>query len=324
MARVTRDLAQMFTPAECPALLVGLQTGDDAAVYRMDAERALVVTTDFFPPIVDDAYSYGAVAAANSMSDVYAMGGEVLVAVNIAAFPPDLPDEVVREIFRGGADRVRAAGGVLAGGHTIDDAEPKYGLAVVGTVRPDRIATKAGARPGDALVLTKPLGSGMVTTAIKLETAEPDHVQAVTASMVRLNKVAAGAMQAGEFHACSDVTGFSLLGHAWEIAEQSGVRLRVRMDDLPWLPGAIGYADKGPFAAGSHRNAEAYGEHVTFTRSVSEKMALVLYTPETSGGLLIALPPEEVGGLISRMSAAGERAWTVGQVRQGDPGVEIV
>jgi len=314
----------MFTRADYPDLLVGLHTRDDAAVYRLDAERALVLTTDFFPPIVDDAYDYGAVAAANSMSDVYAMGGQVLVAINIAAFPPDLPDDVVRAILRGGADRVREAGGVLAGGHTIDDKEPKYGLAVVGLVHPDRIALKGGARVGDALVLTKPLGSGMVTTAIKLGLAQAGHVEAAVTSMTRLNKAAAQAMQAGPCHACSDVTGFALLGHAWEIAERSGLRLQLRLDDLPWLPGAFEYAEKGPFAAGTHRNAEAYRPHVAFTRSVPEKTALVLYTPETSGGLLVALPPEEADAFLARLSAAGEPAWLVGQVTDGDAGVEVV
>ena len=314
----------MFTRADYPDLLVGLHTSDDAAVYRLDAERALVLTTDFFPPIVDDAYDYGAVAAANSMSDVYAMGGQVLVAINIAAFPPDLPDDVVRAILRGGADRVREAGGVLAGGHTIDDKEPKYGLAVVGLVHPDRIALKGGARVGDALVLTKPLGSGMVTTAIKLGLARAGHVEAAVTSMTRLNKAAAQAMQAGPRHACSDVTGFALLGHAWEIAERSGVRLQLRLDDLPWRPGALESAEQDLFPGGAYRTAEAYRPHVAFTRSVPEKTALVLYTPETSGGLLVALPPEEADAFLARLSAAGEPAWLVGQVTDGEAGVEVV
>ncbi len=314
----------MFTRADYPDLLVGLHTSDDAAVYRLDAERALVLTTDFFPPIVDDPYDYGAVAAANSMSDVYAMGGQVLMAINIAAFPPDLPEDVIRAILRGGAERVREAGGVLVGGHTIDDKEPKYGLAVAGLVHPERIATKGGAQVGDALVLTKPLGSGLVTTAIKLGLAQVAHVEAAVASMTRLNKAAAQAMQAGPCHACSDVTGFALLGHAWEIAERGGVRLQLRLDDLPWLPGALEYAKQDLFPGGTYATAEAYRPHVAFTRSVPEKTAWVLYTPETSGGLLVALPPEEANALIARLSAAGEPAWLVGWVVDGDAAVEVI
>jgi len=302
---------------------VGLDVPDDAAVYRLNDEVAVIQTIDFFTPIVDDPYAYGAIAAANAMSDVYAMGGQVVLALNIAAFPADMPEEIIREILRGGGEKVHEAGGVIAGGHTIDDEEPKYGLAVMGIVHPDRVSTKAGAQPGDLLVLTKPLGVGIITTAFKSDQAEPEHVALATDWMMRLNKDAAEAMQEGPFHAATDVTGFSLLGHAQEMAERSGVRLRFRFEDLPFHPGARRYADEMLFPAGANRNEEAYGPHVRFTGNIDSETRLLLFTPETSGGLLIALPPDALDGFLARCQARGQEAWTVGEVVGGE-GIEVV
>lgn len=295
---------------------------DDAAVYRVRDEVAIIHTLDFFPPIVDDPYDYGAIAAANAMSDVYAMGGRVVLALNVACFPPKLPPEIVAEILRGGADKVAEAGGVIAGGHTVDDEEPKYGLAVMGTVHPDRILTKAAARPGDALLLTKPLGAGIITTAAKGDAAEPDHMAAAVASMKRLNRVASEIVQRLGVHAVTDVTGFALLGHACEMAEKSGVRLRLRLGRLPFLDGARAYADEWLFPAGTCSNERFYEARVTFGEGVSEEVQQLLYTPETSGGLLIAAPPERVDALSEAFRAADHPLWLVGDVVDGQ-GVEV-
>lgn len=295
---------------------------DDAAVYRVSDEVAIIHTLDFFPPIVDDPYDYGAIAAANAMSDVYAMGGRVVLALNVACFPPKLPPEIVAEILRGGADKVAEAGGVIAGGHTVDDEEPKYGLAVMGTVHPDRILTKAAARPGDALLLTKPLGVGIITTAAKGDAADPAHVAAAVTSMKRLNRVAAEIVQRLGVHAVTDVTGFALLGHACEMAEKSGVRLRLRLGRLPFLDGARAYADEWLFPAGTCSNERFYTARVTFGEGVSEEVQQLLYTPETSGGLLIAAPPERVDALSEAFRAADHPLWLVGDVVDGQ-GVEV-
>lgn len=318
-----RPLKEIFHEADYPALLVGLEVADDAAVYRINDEVAVIQTTDFFTPIVDDPYAYGAIAAANAMSDVYAMGGQVVLALNIAAFPANMDEAVVRGILRGGAEKVKEAGGVIAGGHTIDDEEPKYGLAVMGIVHPDRIATKGGARPGDMLLLTKPLGVGIITTAFKSDAADPAHVEAATQSMMQLNKHAAEAMQGGEFHAATDITGFSLLGHAYEMAEKSGACLRFRFDDLPFHPGVKDYAELLLFPGGANRNKAAYERHVRFAPRLEYEMQLLLFTPETSGGLLIAMPPGEVEGFLARCADRGQKAWLVGDVVEGE-GVEVL
>src|SRR5918997_1011676 len=222
------DLAQVLRPLKVhthPNLIIGLNPGDDAAVYLLSETQALVQTVDFFPPVVDDPYTFGAIAAANAMSDVYAMGGEVLLGLNIAAWPEDLPHEMLGRIFAGGADKLAEVGAVIAGGHTVTDDEPKYGLCVTGTIRPDRILTKAGARPGDRLYLTKPIGTGVVTTALK-QSAAAEHVAEAVAWMVRLNRDASRlALEVG-VNACTDITGFGLAGHAAEVAEKSGVGLR--------------------------------------------------------------------------------------------------
>jgi selenide,water dikinase len=301
---------------------VGLNSPDDAAVYQVNEDMALIFTTDFFTPVVDDPYTYGAVAAANAMSDVYAMGGQVVLALSIAAFPPKLPVEVVREILRGAAEKVAEAGGVIAGGHTIDDDEPKFGLAVMGTVHPSRVGMKGGARPGDQLLLTKPLGVGIITTAAKGDAADAAHVEAAIAEMMQLNRQAAALAQRVTFHAMTDITGFALLGHGYEMASQSNVRFRFYFDQVPFLPGAKEYADLNLFPGGACNNQRTYEGHVTFN-GLSEEMQLLLFTPETSGGLLIALPPADADRLGALCQTAGQRLWRIGEVVEGE-GIEVV
>jgi len=318
LAQVLRPLRELFRPEAYPDLLVGLEVSDDAAVYRLADDLAVIFTLDFFTPVVDDPYDYGAVAAANALSDIYAMGGEVLLALNIAAFPPKLPPEISREILRVGAQKVPEAGGILAGGHTIDDEEPKYGLAVLGRVHPDRILTKGGGRPGDALVLTKPLGVGIVATAAKGDVAEPEHVRQAVASMARLNREAARLLQEVGVHACTDVTGFALLGHASEMAEKGGVQLAFSFEQLPFVAGAVDYANDWLFPAGTCRNEEFYQGAVQFDPSITDEMQQLLYTPETSGGLLAAVAPDRLPALLAACAAADQPCWVVGQVRAGN------
>ena len=319
-----RPLTELMSrhPDQGANLLVGLEHADDAAVYLIREETAIVFTIDFFTPIVDDPYDYGAIAAANAMSDVYAMGGEVVLALNVSCFPADLPLEIAREILRGGAEKVYEAGGVIAGGHTVEDREPKYGLAVMGLVHPDRITTKGGARPGDVLVLTKPLGVGIVTTALKSDVAEARSVAEAVASMARLNREAARATSGGAFHAVTDITGFGLLGHAWEMAERSGAGMRFNFEALPFVYGAQALADDWLFPAGANKNEAAYRSHVRFAGLLDE-MQMLLFTPETSGGLLVALPPEEVDLFGSRCAALDQPYWVVGEVLEGE-GIEVV
>ena len=313
----------MFRAEEYPNLLVGLEVSDDAAVYKINDEVAVIQTLDFFPPVVDDPYDYGAIAAANAMSDVYAMGGEVVLALNICGFPPDLPSEIVTEILRGGAEKVAEAGGIVAGGHTLDAKEPTYGLSVMGVVHPDRVATKSGAKPGDVLILTKPLGVGIITTALKGQVADPAHVEAAVESMKRLSRDAARLSQQVGVHACTDITGFALLGHGYEMAEKSGVRLRFYVEQLPFLEGAQQYADDWLFPGGTCNNERAYEHVVRFEPGISEEMQQLLYTPETSGGLLIAVPSGKLEELTALFDTEGQEHWTIGEVVEGE-GIEVV
>jgi len=322
LAQVLRPLQNLFRADQYPNLLVGLEVSDDAAVYKINDGVAVIQTLDFFPPIVDDPYDYGAIAAANAMSDVYAMGGEVVLALNICGFPRDLPAEVVSDILRGGAEKVAEAGGILAGGHTLDDKEPKYGLAVMGFVHPDRVLTKAGTRPGDVLLLTKPLGVGIITTALKGEVADPSHVEGAVSSMKKLNREAARLVQSVGVNACTDITGFALLGHGYEMAEKSGVRLRFYVEQLPFLEGARQYADDWLFPGGTCNNERAYEHAVRFEPGISEEMQQLLYTPETSGGLLIAVPPERLETLTALFADGGHPCWVIGEVVEGE-GIEV-
>jgi selenide,water dikinase len=322
LAQVLRPLQNMFRAEDYPELLVGLEVSDDAAVYKINDEVAVIQTLDFFPPVVDDPYDYGAVAAANAMSDVYAMGGEVVLALNICGFPPDLPPDVITEILRGGAEKVAEAGGILAGGHTLDDKEPKYGLTVMGFVHPNRVLTKAGAQPGDMLILTKPLGVGIITTALKRQVADPNHTAAAVESMKKLNRRAARLSQQVGVHACTDVTGFALLGHAQEMAEKSGAGIRFYLEKLPFLEGARGYAEDGLFPGGTCRNQEHYAPQVRFAPDIPEEMQMLLFTPETSGGLLIAVPSEKLEELTTLFGVEGQEHWVIGEVVEGE-GIEV-
>ena len=317
LAQVLRPIQNMFPPAQYPELLVGLTVSDDAAVYRISDDVAVIQTLDFFPPVVDDPYDYGAIAATNAMSDIYAMGGRVVLALNISAFPEDWPPEIAAEILRGGAEKVVEAGGVLAGGHTVDDKEPKYGMSVMGLIHPDQVRTKAAARPGDVLLLTKPLGVGIITTALKGDVADPTHVSTAVESMKKLNRQAAELIQQIGVHACTDVTGFALLGHGYEVADKSGVQLRFYVDQLPFLDGAVDYAEQWLFPAGTCRNEDAYKHGVTFGPGVSEEMGQLLYTPETSGGLLVSVARDKADALIALFAQEGHPCWAIGEVVEG-------
>jgi len=296
---------------------------DDAAVYKISDGLAVVQTLDFFPPIVDDPYDFGAIAAANAMSDIYAMGGEVVLALNICAFPADLPPEIITEILRGGAEKVSEAGAVIAGGHTIKDDEPKYGLSVMGLIHPQRILTKAGARPGDALLLTKPLGVGVITTAAKFDKADLAHIAAATESMKKLNREASRLVQKAGVQACTDVTGFALLGHACEMAEKSGVELRVQLSRLPFLDGAKKYAKDWVFPGGTCDNDQCYQQRVCFEPGIPEEIQQLLYTPETSGGLLVSVPREKMGWLLHLFDKAAQPCWEIGEVVEGEGAVVV-
>ncbi len=295
-------------------MLTGLDEPDDAAVWRLDDQRALVVTTDFFTPVVDDAYDYGAIAAANSLSDVYAMGGEPFLALNVAAMPPQLPTEVVAEILRGGAEKAREAGVVVAGGHTIQDQEPKYGLIVVGFVQPEQILSKAGARPGDKLILSKPLGTGCLTTALKRGIADPVDVSEAIAWMKRLNRSAAQLARRFGARAATDITGFGLLGHAWEMAQASQVGLRFNFEQMPFLRGVKRYAEEWIFPGGSADNRLYYGQHVRFEAALEEHEQMLLFDAQTSGGLLFALPPQNLEALLETATQQEQALWIVGDV----------
>lgn len=323
LAQVLRPLAELFPAAEHPEVLVGLQGADDAAVYRLDAERALVVTTDFFPPVVDDPYSFGAIAAANAMSDVFAMGGQVLLALNLLAVPADLAPEICAEILRGGAETVRSAGAVIAGGHSVIDPEPKYGLAVVGMVHPDAILRKGALRPGDRLLLTKPLGTGLVTTALKRGQAREEDVEAAVASMAALNQAAGLAAARLGLAAGTDITGFGLVGHALEMAGQAAVDLVLDLAALPLLPGAWDYARLGAVPGGTARNREAYRDRVDGLDEVDPLWEALLFDPQTSGGLLLAVEPTKLEGVTAALRAADTMPVCVGRVATGSGRLQL-
>ncbi len=320
MAQVLRPLAGMFQLEDYPDLLVGLGLPDDAAVYRLNDEQAIVETADFFPPVVDDPYTFGAVAAANALSDIYAMGGRPLFALNLAAFPDDLPTEVLSEILRGGAEKVREAGGVIAGGHTVTDTEPKYGLAVTGLVHPKRILAKGGAQVGDRLVLTKRLGTGVLTTAHKQGVVAEADLQAVIASMTHLNRLASEAAQATPgVHGLTDVTGFGLLGHMHEMAHLAGVSLALDYSQLAWIGEVRRYAEQWIFPGGSERNEAFYSRWVSLAPGLglADWEMRLLHDPQTSGGLLISVAAENLSELVGRLEASGEAAHLIGEVRPG-------
>jgi selenide, water dikinase len=304
------ELLKGFVPAEAEDLLVGLDPADDAAVYRIDDERALVFTVDFFPPLVDDPDVFGRIAATNALNDVFAMGGTPLLALSIAAFPEELATAAVSAVFAGADQQVRAAGAILAGGHTIRDSEPKYGLAVVGTVHPYGVWTKSGARPGDTVFLTKPLGTGLVLAS------KGDLAEAVR-WMTTLNDRAADVLRPFSPHAVTDVTGFGLLGHAHETAERSGVRIRLRAGELPALQGALEAAQAGVRTGGDPRNRDFAAPHVS-SEGVSDDLLALAYDAQTAGGLLATLPAEKALSLEAEFERAGLFLSRVGVVEEGD------
>lgn len=318
------DLAQVLTPLRQfwvdhtdDNLLVGLAGADDAAVYRISDQQALIQTVDFFTPIVDDPRAYGAIAAANAMSDVYAMGGEVMLALNIGAFPDSLPREMISEIFLGAAEKVREAGGVVAGGHTITDDEPKFGLVVTGTIHPSQIVTLAGARPGDQLVLTKPLGSGILATAARNDALhEEAHLEEAVRVMTTLNRGAAAAMRRVGVHACTDVTGFGLLGHAAEMAAASGVGMLLYAPALPLLPDVLRYAQEKQSTGGAGRN-RAFFQEVRVDAKVEQSYIDVAWDPQTSGGLLISVTPDLCDDLLHALEEEGVQGHPIGHVSEG-------
>lgn len=285
-------------------LIVGPDTADDAGVFILNEEMALIQTLDYFTPIVDDPYTFGQIAAANALSDVYAMGGYPITALNIVGFSPKkLPLEVLAQILAGGADKVAEAGACIAGGHTIDDPEPKYGLSVAGLVHPKKVLTNAGAKVGDKLVLTKPLGIGIITTAIKKGLASDDVIEEAVEVMTTLNKDAAEAMQEVGVNACTDITGFGLLGHAYEMAKASDVGIRIYKDKVPVLPATYEYALQNVFPGGTRANLKYLADKVEFAEGISEMEQLILSDAITSGGLLISVPEERVEELITALKA---------------------
>ena len=296
---------------------MGLREPDDAAVWRLDDTRALVVTTDFFTPVVDNPYDYGAIAAANSISDVYAMGGQPFLALNVAALPEDLPNEISSEIIRGGAEKAREAGVVIAGGHTIKDKEPKYGLVVIGFVDPRKMLSKGGLIPGDILVLTKPLGFGVTTTALKREQAEESDLREAVDWMKRLNQTASRLANEFDLRGGTDITGYSLLGHGLEMAEASGVSLKLVFARIPFISCARKYAEMGCFAGGAFDNKMHFEPRVRFADSIDEQNQMLLFDPQTSGGLLLGVPQEKLDSFIVRAGEIDQAVWVVGRVEPG-------
>jgi selenide,water dikinase len=326
LAQVLRPLSALVPPERAEHLIAGLDEGDDAAVYRIDDQKCLVFTTDFFTPVVDDPYDYGAIAAANALSDVYATGGDPLIALNLAAFPPDLPTEAMVEIVRGGAEKAAEAGCAVVGGHTIIDSEPKFGMAVIGFAHPDRVLLKSGAQPGDVLVLSKALGTGAITTAAKEGTCPADVLAGAVASMKRLNRDALRAMAAHGVRACTDVTGFSFAGHALELAGKSAAGLLVFAKALPYLDGAAVLAAAGNLPGGAIRNRRFYSVDIEFDSGLDEAFRSLYFIPETSGGLLAAIPAGEAEACLADLRSVGHLAAIVGSFveRRAGPAMRVV
>jgi selenide, water dikinase len=310
------ELLRGFVPVDSDDLLVGLAPADDAAVYRLDDERALIFTLDFFPPVVDDPGDYGAIAATNALNDVFAMGGSPVLALSIAAFPESLPTATLGAIFAAADERVRTAGGLLAGGHTIRDEEPKYGLAVIGTARPDGIWPKSSARPGDALFVTKPLGTGLIMSGYNRGHTGTQPLERAVRWMKTLNKDAADALRQFEPSAVTDVTGFGLFGHTHEMAERSGVRITLESERFPAIDGALDLARSGVRTSGDPRNREFAGPHVQLD-GVSETLVALAFDPQTAGGLLVSLPAERSVALEAEFGARRLFLRRVGRVEEG-------
>ena len=299
-----------------PRLIVGYDKSDDASVYVLDDNTALIQTTDFFPPIVDDPYLYGKIAATNALSDVYAMGGEPKLALNILCAAEGMEDHTIREILRGGYDAAYEAGTIITGGHTIRGAEPIYGLAVSGFVHPDKVLTNSNAKPGDVLILTKPLGVGIITTGAKADMVEKDVMDRIYAQMATLNKAARDIMVQYDVHSCTDVTGFALLGHSYEMAQGSNCTIHIQVDRVPYHPEALELASMGLIPAGAYRNREYAQAGVAVRGNVSLAMEDILYDPQTSGGLLFAIPAEESEGCLKAIKKVIPNAAIIGYVTE--------
>lgn len=302
---------------------MGLREPDDAAVYRLGPDQALIVTADFFTPVVDTPYEFGAIAAANSLSDVYAMGGRPFLALNIAAFPPQLPPDFLAEILRGGAEKAREAGAVVAGGHTVQDQEPKYGLVALGFAHPERLITKGGAHVGDSLVLSKPLGTGVIATAGRNQTARASDLKKAIESMTRLNMDVSRLAVELEIRGGTDISGFGLLGHLSELAEASGVGLRIEARSVPFLEGADRYASAGEFPGGSFDNRKFFGPKVSFGPRIPEEKQMLLFDAQTSGGLLLSVPSATLDKFSKRARKGAVSIWIIGEVVRGS-GIEVV
>ncbi len=317
-----RPLIGMFPGADHPDVLVGLGAVDDAAVYRLGGGRVAVVTLDFFPPVVDDALDFGAIAAANSMSDVWAMGADPVLALNIALFPADMPPEVGARILEGAALQVREAGAVIAGGHTMDNKEPVFGMAVVGMGGEDTLMIKGGMQPGHKLVLTKPIGVGIITTANKRGLLGPGDLLPAVAAMRQLNGAGARAGRAHGVRSATDITGFGLAGHLLEMLEPSGVGAVLDFGAIPMLPDAMHWAQEGTFAGGAFRNQGYYQPKLRFAEGLDEAARMLLFDPQTSGGLLLAVAPDKLDSLLATLRAEHPEAACIGEVVEA-PGIAV-
>lgn len=322
MAQVLRHLPKFHDDN----LIVGMDTSDDAAVYKINDDSAIILTMDFFTPIVDDPYKYGQVAAANSLSDVYAMGGKPLTAMNIVCFPNCLPVDVLGQILKGGADKVMEAGAVIVGGHTVEDNEPKYGLSVMGMVHPGRVVTNSGARPGDILILTKPLGIGVLNTAIKADMLDEDVMNMAVDTMSYLNKDACESMQAVGANGCTDITGFGLLGHALEMAEGSKATIEIWSDYIPIIKESIELARMGIIPGGAYKNQAHIGSKVNFKNDIKQEIKDILYDPQTSGGLLISVNEDKSQELLKLLKEKNKTEFNIiGRVKEpGANPLEVV
>ncbi len=300
---------------------MGAETGDDAAVYRLNDETALIVTVDFFPPITDDPYEFGAIAAANSLSDVYAMGGKPLIALNVVGFPASLDKEILGRTLQGGYAKAAEAECLIVGGHTVDDPEPKYGLSVIGVVEPGKQVSNAGAKPGDILVLSKPIGTGIITTAGKQGVVDPDVMAGAVETMAALNKPAALAMQRVGVSAATDITGFGLLGHLKSMVKGSGVAAEINLAAVPVLPGVRGLLENGVAPGGTHRNVSSVNDAVTWDAALTDEDRLLLCDAQTSGGLLVSVPADRAGELVDALRDEGAPcAAVVGRITDGPAG----
>ena len=323
LAQVLRPLVDLFPAADHPEVVAGLGAPDDAAVYRLGQGRVVVVTLDVFPPVVDGPEDYGAIAAANSMSDVWAMGADPVLALNIALLPADMPPVVVTAILGGAAERVREAGAVIAGGHTMDQKDPVFGLAVIGLGDEDELMIKGGLAPGQHLVLTKPLGSGVLTTAGKRELLPPAGLSPAIAVMRRLNQEASRAARRHGVRCATDITGFGLAGHAMEMAKPSGVGLEIHFAALPLLPDAMTWAERGALAGGAYSNLGFHGEHLRFDDGLGEAQRMMLFDPQTSGGLLLAVDEARLEPLLADLRSSDPEVACIGRVVE-EPGIRVL